>query len=507
MNIEKQLPPAINKEQILYFLGVLPFFVIHSISLMFFQLRKVDPEHLVFSAAGFFSAIFFASCVLYYFEHKASRGPQAAGSLRAVMLLLLLSPALFSFTLQVFIPGIYSGNLFINAVQPFVWALLPPFAFFFFFHPALEGSHSIHYGLATAAGHLFWAFLVPVISLSSFTAQALLFTFETHYLPFLNLTRCFFALLFAFIIYTLTGIDHKHAAKAAPQTHTTRFAGELKGILPLITFMAPLSLCFFLYGMLEYTQNETFAVYKLYGEYKHLGLAVFYLSMGFLIHRKGENIVCALIVAVLLCSVGSVLASLIIPDFISTGALCFVLGSLYRVLVFAVLFAAGMYALRTAHRALGAFVALTAASTALVGDLFARHLASFDMSIPFSWCVFLFGLACSISIPFVYRFFPLPPAQADAANPALPSGARINMEEKLPAFAKAHRLGAREGQILLMLLQGLSSGEMAQAMQLKESTIRTYTQSLLKKTGTNSRLSLVAFFLEHGLEPYQKHKD
>ncbi len=230
MNIEKQLPPAINKEQILYFLGVLPFFVIHSISLMFFQLRKVDQEHLVFSAAGFFSAIFFASCVLYSFEHKASRGPQVAGSLRVLMLLLLLAPAILSFTLQVLLPGMHSGNLFINAVQPFVWALLPPFAFFFFFHPALEGSHSIHYGLATAAGHLFWAFLVPVINLSSFNTQALSFTFETHYLPFLNLTRCFFALLFAFIIYTLTGIDHKHGGMAVPQAHATRFTEKLKGV-------------------------------------------------------------------------------------------------------------------------------------------------------------------------------------------------------------------------------------------------------------------------------------
>ena len=106
----------------------------------------------------------------------------------------------------------------------------------------------------------------------------------------------------------------------------------------------------------------------------------------------------------------------------------------------------------------------------------------------------IFFAVCMALILFVHRIFPLL-RLAPQAKSTLGSNDQMSQDEMMQHFSALHKLRNREVQIMKMLLNGLSSGEMVEILGLKESTIRTYTQALLKKTGTNSRLGLVAAFL------------
>ena len=62
----------------------------------------------------------------------------------------------------------------------------------------------------------------------------------------------------------------------------------------------------------------------------------------------------------------------------------------------------------------------------------------------------------------------------------------------MQAFAKVHKLSGRERDVMELLMRGCSTEKMATSLALRESSVRTYVNSLLRKTGTGSRLNLVA---------------
>lgn len=63
----------------------------------------------------------------------------------------------------------------------------------------------------------------------------------------------------------------------------------------------------------------------------------------------------------------------------------------------------------------------------------------------------------------------------------------------------ARDLTDREYEILLLLTQGLSTRDMAQALSISASTVRNHVQSVLEKLEVHSRLEAVAFAFENGL--------
>lgn len=65
--------------------------------------------------------------------------------------------------------------------------------------------------------------------------------------------------------------------------------------------------------------------------------------------------------------------------------------------------------------------------------------------------------------------------------------------------APAANLTGREMEILSLLAQGLSTGDIADTLSISLSTTRNHIQNILSKLGVHSRLEAVAYAFEHGL--------
>lgn len=58
-------------------------------------------------------------------------------------------------------------------------------------------------------------------------------------------------------------------------------------------------------------------------------------------------------------------------------------------------------------------------------------------------------------------------------------------------------ISSREEQVLQLLLNGLSNGQIGMHLYLSSRTVEKYVSSLFRKTNTNNRAELVRFALEH----------
>lgn len=73
----------------------------------------------------------------------------------------------------------------------------------------------------------------------------------------------------------------------------------------------------------------------------------------------------------------------------------------------------------------------------------------------------------------------------------------LNVEEdkntnSLLRAARRHQLTRRETEVLSLILDGASAGEIAQMLALSEHTVQGYFKRLLFKTGARNRVSMVA---------------
>ncbi|MFE0047905.1 response regulator [Streptomyces albireticuli] len=81
----------------------------------------------------------------------------------------------------------------------------------------------------------------------------------------------------------------------------------------------------------------------------------------------------------------------------------------------------------------------------------------------------------------------------DRFTPMLPS------TTKEPASAELARLTGREREVMLLVAQGLSNGEIAARLVLSEATVKTHVGRILTKLGLRDRVQVVVLAYESGL--------
>ena len=80
----------------------------------------------------------------------------------------------------------------------------------------------------------------------------------------------------------------------------------------------------------------------------------------------------------------------------------------------------------------------------------------------------------------------------------------LNFVRNLPKNSKPslrlHKLTEREREVVIALARGLSNKEIAQELNLAESTIKIHIQGILRKLNLTSRLQAAVFVVKHGLD-------
>ena len=69
----------------------------------------------------------------------------------------------------------------------------------------------------------------------------------------------------------------------------------------------------------------------------------------------------------------------------------------------------------------------------------------------------------------------------------------------LPTSEKKPHLTKRERQVLILLVQGLSTAEISESLSIAKATVRNHIQSILHSLQVHSRLEAVVYALEHQL--------
>lgn len=118
----------------------------------------------------------------------------------------------------------------------------------------------------------------------------------------------------------------------------------------------------------------------------------------------------------------------------------------------------------------------------------------------FGWLYYQFAQA---KISFLTQDLALANQQAQQwreANRELIAGLAVQIQKQFDDW----QLTPAEAEVGLLMLKGLSHGEIAQLRKASERTIRDQARAVYRKSGMTGRTELSAFFLEDLLLPHQK---
>jgi len=83
----------------------------------------------------------------------------------------------------------------------------------------------------------------------------------------------------------------------------------------------------------------------------------------------------------------------------------------------------------------------------------------------------------------------------------LVEGFRSGRKEEGGVEQSADKLSPREKEIVALLAKGASNKEMANTLNVAESTIKIHIQNIFKKLNLTSRVQVAVYAIEHGLAP------
>ncbi|KUG27636.1 hypothetical protein ASZ90_002494 [hydrocarbon metagenome] len=69
---------------------------------------------------------------------------------------------------------------------------------------------------------------------------------------------------------------------------------------------------------------------------------------------------------------------------------------------------------------------------------------------------------------------------------------------KKAGFVQKYGLSSRETEVLTLILGGMNTAAMAEALHISESTVKTHVKNILRKTDTASRNVLMALYMGEG---------
>lgn len=75
-----------------------------------------------------------------------------------------------------------------------------------------------------------------------------------------------------------------------------------------------------------------------------------------------------------------------------------------------------------------------------------------------------------------------------------------NLPKNSQPSLRLHKLTERERDVVIALTRGLSNKEIAQELNLAESTIKIHIQGILRKLNLTSRLQVAVFVVRHGFD-------
>ncbi len=203
-------------------------------------------------------------------------------------------------------------------------------------------------------------------------------------------------------------------------------------------------------------------------------------------------------------AVGLIAAGLIFDKNRMVGGICTVISLIYPIVLIMIYHESGllMLVIGLSYMLLGFFSVYRAASfMTMAAESKKLHLAPLGLGIA-RICESVSVLAiietgCSelasvilvsvLFIPLVILFFLMLKEQYTPVPVPVEAPKELSAEERRAAFALKFGLTRREEEISAFLSEGHSNGEIAEALQLSENTVRFHVSNILKKTGMKDR--------------------
>ena len=444
----------------------------YKIGLVYYLLRN-DPK-----ATPLFIYLAFAFCIaatalaLSFLEKRVTAAASRAWAY--AVFFLIIAPAVCS-TFAYFYAGM-GGNPAINAVQAVLWAVPIPVGLGLFFRHVAPRRLPLCFALGLSAAYLTAAILLPLVN----ETKTLSAEQAKNWIPLLHLLRNGCTLIMALLAVHLLRDASSDELRPAPQPVSAPSRR-------LLFLLAAVMLCSFSRSFLFLDQ---FVMAAAQGEMAHLIAGFLFLALGFAIARREAFLLYLLCAHVLTEPLLAVFAA-----FAGNSDIIRLLADVnYRLLLFSGTLTAGRLAGSFRYPALVCSSVYLVFFLSAAGKVFGFGLHSLSSSAGPA----VLGLLCALCAAWVLplrRIFPLPAPPLPNIGPETETHGPNNAAGREKLLAE-HGLTDREKEVANLLISGLSSRNMAEALFLSENTVNTHIKSILRKLGVSGRKAVMALFTQ-----------